>query len=439
MEPMALGRYLRESREAKELTIEDAVRTLRIRRHVLESFEMGDFRVAETPVQVRGLLRNYARYLGLDEERVLQFYEAALVYHERKGRKKRGKRDTQPTQPVAPRRITDTPPSLPVVNVPLPLGEQRRERRERRSSWLSRILLALVSVAAIVLIAFVATTLVNPVTGEQTPPPTLDATSQAAALTATATYTPSWTPRPSDAPPTPTSLASFLGIGVRINLNVLQRTYVRILVDGREEFAGIAEPGRVIAIEGSDQVAISASNAAGVELEIDGVTQGNFGVRGQALELLITRSGITTRLGSGGMATSTPEPAVTLLPSPTPFILEPASPTPEVGLPPLATSEGTPDFFVPPATPAPDASPTPLFPQAPAGSGDQDFNATPLAPAVNTLEVPPAASPTAALSPTPQPPAASATPTITVQPSATAILPPRLTPTGQPPAKPPAP
>ena len=58
MEPMALGRYLRESREAKELTIEDAVRTLRIRRHVLESFEMGDFRVAETPVQVRGLLRN---------------------------------------------------------------------------------------------------------------------------------------------------------------------------------------------------------------------------------------------------------------------------------------------------------------------------------------------------------------------------------------------
>jgi cytoskeleton protein RodZ len=67
MDPSALGRYLRESREAKELTLEDAVTALRIRRPILEAFEQGDFSLVETPVQVRGLLRNYARFLDLEE------------------------------------------------------------------------------------------------------------------------------------------------------------------------------------------------------------------------------------------------------------------------------------------------------------------------------------------------------------------------------------
>jgi len=54
MDALALGRYLREAREAKELTLEDAERTLRIRRRVLEAFELGDFNVIDaSPVQIR--------------------------------------------------------------------------------------------------------------------------------------------------------------------------------------------------------------------------------------------------------------------------------------------------------------------------------------------------------------------------------------------------
>jgi cytoskeletal protein RodZ len=73
MDAHSLGRYLRESRESRELTLDDAVDTLKIRRIVLESFEQGDFNVVDaSPVQVRGFLRNYARYLSLDEDLVIQ-------------------------------------------------------------------------------------------------------------------------------------------------------------------------------------------------------------------------------------------------------------------------------------------------------------------------------------------------------------------------------
>ena len=41
MDAQALGRYLRETREAKELTLDEAARALRIRQRVLELFEAG--------------------------------------------------------------------------------------------------------------------------------------------------------------------------------------------------------------------------------------------------------------------------------------------------------------------------------------------------------------------------------------------------------------
>ena len=105
MDPTALGRYLRESRESKELTLEDAVRALRIRRDILESFEQGEFAVMDSTVRVRGMLRNYAHYLGLDEERVLQYHEAALTNTRRRRRFGRQEKNTQ-TEPLAPKKIT---------------------------------------------------------------------------------------------------------------------------------------------------------------------------------------------------------------------------------------------------------------------------------------------------------------------------------------------
>ena len=78
----ALGQRLRETREARELTLEEAARQTRIRIRFLESLESGDY-AGMTAVQAQGFLRNYARFLGQDFDLLL-----ADVQGERGGRRR---------------------------------------------------------------------------------------------------------------------------------------------------------------------------------------------------------------------------------------------------------------------------------------------------------------------------------------------------------------
>src|SRR5215216_4870839 len=155
MDAPALGRYLRETREAKELTLDQAEQALRIRRRILELFEAGEFNIVEfAPIQIRGFMRNYARYLGLEEDRIVSYYEAALVEGNNpkrlSGRKSSGKRkDKRDTQslatPLAPRSITDTPPALPPVVIPAPPSTPAAAQPKRRTSIVSILLRLLIA------------------------------------------------------------------------------------------------------------------------------------------------------------------------------------------------------------------------------------------------------------------------------------------------------
>ncbi|HRL12748.1 MAG TPA: helix-turn-helix domain-containing protein, partial [Aggregatilineales bacterium] len=78
MDAYSLGQYLREARETRELSLQQAEADLKIRRFILEAFEAGDFGALDvSPVQIRGFLRNYARFLGLDEDTVIQYYDSS--------------------------------------------------------------------------------------------------------------------------------------------------------------------------------------------------------------------------------------------------------------------------------------------------------------------------------------------------------------------------
>jgi cytoskeletal protein RodZ len=71
-----LGLWLRRTREARALTLEDAVQSLRIKRRYLQALEVGDYAALPGEIQTRGFLRNYARFLGLSSEEVVARYEA---------------------------------------------------------------------------------------------------------------------------------------------------------------------------------------------------------------------------------------------------------------------------------------------------------------------------------------------------------------------------
>lgn len=470
----ALGQRLRDAREAKELSPEEVERATRIRARFIEQLERGDFS-GMTPVQAQGFLRNYARFLGID----LDILEAELTGADpSRSRPARGRRDTQ------------TPVPAPSAVTPTPRVAQRAETppRRRRRGWMTSTLIIALAGTIVVLIVLGATAILNSISepvdetgasAEDLSPAPEDAELDLAAgdlaaedgaeadpeATEGIEGTPAedlsgpMTPELAYTPPGDTST------NVVVSVNVTQRTWLRVTVDGEVTRQGLARPGEVWQFEGDESVGLRASNAAALQLSVNNQRQGTLGTRGQLFDQTFTRQGLIgsteqepeQELGQETPApdtlssnivpddstvTASPEQA-TLVLSPT---LDPDAPLPSgleegmIRLEPTATPE-------PPTSEADTATPEPPTPEP-----DTDTPAPPTATATTsatatpaptdtpepTLTLPPSFTPTPSSSPTatatstatPLPsetPTATPTLTATPTPSATPFLPPRIT------------
>lgn len=356
MDAQALGRYLRQSREAKELTLEEAERALRIRRRVLEAFELGEFALPEcSPVQIRGFLRNYAVYLSLDDERVLQHYQLAISNIGRKGRRasslvggvpssrknsRRSQRESQSSPsslsaaiPSQPRSATDTPPNLPAVPrhlieqanaspVLMPgstLAEPPAPAGIGVVGWLMRLLVA---GAAVAVIGFVVIQFLQPTQPADDTPGILEILAPSSAPDEP-TGVPSLTAIPTVLQISqPTAVANaFNGQGVQVSIEMEQRAWVRVLVDEREDFVGIARIGERMDYTATNAVVVSSSNAEALRVTYNGQPQAVFGARGQQVEVTFTPMGVQVAgeeaAGEGTAPTTetTLDPAAIALPA----------------------------------------------------------------------------------------------------------------------------
>jgi len=98
------GEILIEGRKSKQLTLEQVESETRIRKSILEKLEKGNWASLE-PTYIKGLLKNYAAYLGLDEKRVLAFYRRE--YDEKKQAKSaRGLKKIKPRFRFTPALLT---------------------------------------------------------------------------------------------------------------------------------------------------------------------------------------------------------------------------------------------------------------------------------------------------------------------------------------------
>jgi transcriptional regulator with XRE-family HTH domain len=73
-----IGQYLRESRESLRITLSQAADSLHIRVKYLEALEAGDLGGLPGKSYTRGYIRNYAHYLRLNVEEVLEAYSGVL-------------------------------------------------------------------------------------------------------------------------------------------------------------------------------------------------------------------------------------------------------------------------------------------------------------------------------------------------------------------------
>ncbi len=71
-----VGQKLRQNREARDITLEQAAQELFIRQRYLAALEAGDLDTLPSRVQARGFLRSYAQFLEMDPEPLLAELEA---------------------------------------------------------------------------------------------------------------------------------------------------------------------------------------------------------------------------------------------------------------------------------------------------------------------------------------------------------------------------
>ena len=76
-EPESFGTWLRRQREVREIDLREIADSSKVSMSYLQAFEEDRFDVLPSPVFAKGFLRQYARYVGLDPEEVVNFYLAA--------------------------------------------------------------------------------------------------------------------------------------------------------------------------------------------------------------------------------------------------------------------------------------------------------------------------------------------------------------------------
>ncbi|TVR19874.1 MAG: DUF4115 domain-containing protein [Anaerolineaceae bacterium] len=426
MDAYSLGTYLREAREKLELTLDDAVQTLRIKRQFLESFEGGEFEIGDrSEMQVRGLLRNYARFLRLDEETVIRYYESTKGGGRDRRRGRGRRRETPPPEPRPPRtrrgktsrdrrrrrppdqpddattpnptRITPPPADNATTATPM-WGEQRQAERQRLGGVLNVIAFLLIGGVALAVIFFVAMQVINQSafdSDDSSPDILRELPAQP-----TRTPAPTFTPRPV-ATDQPSLQHIYTGSGVALTIEMQQRGFVSIRTDGRDQMARLFTPGEIIEFNALEEIVVETSNAAALNVIYNGQQQGSFGARGQAATITFTEERYNISTGPGPQPiippTSTIPPtadnlAATLMFIRTPTATDGPSPTPTdtPTITPTATITPTPTD-TPTVTPTPTITDTPTITPTPAATPKMTPPTTTPYKPPTTAEAPPTA------------------------------------------------
>ena len=77
--PETIGQRLKKAREYRNLTLEKVEQATHIRLQFLQALEGDDFSAIPSPVQARGFLRNYAQYLELDLDQMVDELRTARL------------------------------------------------------------------------------------------------------------------------------------------------------------------------------------------------------------------------------------------------------------------------------------------------------------------------------------------------------------------------
>jgi cytoskeletal protein RodZ len=98
----SFGEELRREREIRGISLKEIADATKISKRFLEAIERNDHRTLPAPVFTRGFVREYARYLGLNSEDMVNRYNFAAAGDDRIEKSIHLDRLTQPPTPMKP-------------------------------------------------------------------------------------------------------------------------------------------------------------------------------------------------------------------------------------------------------------------------------------------------------------------------------------------------
>ena len=297
-----IGRTLAQRREVLGLAVADIEHYTHVRGHYIQALEEGRIEEFLSPVQARGMLSNYARFMNLDVDTLLLRFADAL--QTRRVENLSPQKTPRPAAQVVPRfslrrffTVDLVAGSLLIIAMVAFLFWGVTQVLDYRSS-----LDATPSLPAVV----------DVLSPSETATPAQTAVASDATQAALTT-----TPGQDAASPTPPAQATVLvtvppgaaSSSLQLYVIAKEQVWLRVVVDGGTAFQGRTAPGAAYNFAGSQNIVLTTGNAAGLLVLFNQTDLGVLGGYAQVVNLVFDANGVQT-----------PTPLATLTRTATPLV-----------------------------------------------------------------------------------------------------------------------
>jgi cytoskeleton protein RodZ len=309
-----IGDRLRGQRELLGLSLEDVERHTHIRMHYVRALETGSLAGLPSPVQGKGMLNNYAAFLGLDTDALLLRFadglQAGLAARQPERSASRPvEKPSRPARPSALRRLLSPDFLIGGVIVIFLIAF---------AIWGTLRVSALrAAEQAVPTPASISDVLLETPAAELAATPTLAQGSLTPSLETPADVTPEQTLDATLVSSGVTTTPDFGAAAVQVYLVVQQRTWMRVTVDGEVAFEGRVLPGSAYPFAGDERIELVTGNGAGLQVFFNQQDLGLLGLFGEIVQRVFTVQGVLLPTPAVP-PTSTPAPTATPTPPGTP-------------------------------------------------------------------------------------------------------------------------
>ena len=272
----SFGEELRREREIRGISLKEIADATKISKRFLEAIERNDHRTLPAPVFTRGFVREYARYVGLNSEEMVNRYNYAAASDDRI--EKPPQVEKYPTTPV--RDISPKP--APKRGIPPPYARVDRN-----------IITIILIMAALGGVAYWAIQ--------------YRGRAEAEPVDAVPVATKAVVPPPAPAPEKPQDDSK-----LRLAMEVLDDSWVELEADGKTVVNATLVQGDRRTFEAADEFKFrKIGNAAGLRLTLNGATVPILGGDGDVIRNRVFDRDALRQIRAAGSDTATGAPAAT--------------------------------------------------------------------------------------------------------------------------------